>query len=471
MRETDQDAGQTARTLDRLTGAILDRRYRIDEKLAAGGFGSIYRAMDLVMGREVALKILHRELAHDAQVVERFKREASALAMLRDPHTITMYDVGESPDGTRYIVMELLRGESLHELFHASGMRLPWRRVITIARGVCSSLREAHAVGIVHRDLKPANIHLERNSLERDYVKVLDFGIAKLIDRAEANLDLTFAGQMIGTFDYMPPEQMIGGITTGKSDVFTLGVVLYEMIGGERPFGNAVGPASRLMTLLGTTPVPLGERATIPQSLERIIMRAIERDPELRPDIYQLDEELERIIDMESDDGAYFTSADDGPTWVEPQRPVRVTPLRVPNATRAPLNIPRRVSDTMLGSAATITPSRGVPIVPRAPATPSKPSVFAIGSRTAIPPVQATPAPPVVAPVVPQPVKVRFITPSTAPVPPTRLPTGTSSPMATEPTRAATDDAWKRQARDAFIRGAVYALLLVIVAATIYYLY
>src|SRR5690606_22340933 len=216
MREHDEDAGQAARPLDRLTGAILDRRYRIDEKLAAGGFGSIYRAMDLVMGREVALKVLHRELGNDPSVVERFRREAGALARLRDPHTITMYDVGESPDGTRYIVMELLRGESLHALFLARG-RLPWQRVVRIARGVCSSLREAHAIGIVHRDLKPANIHLEQHALERDFVKVLDFGIAKQIDTREPNRDLTLAGQLVGTFDYMPPEQMVGGMCTGKS--------------------------------------------------------------------------------------------------------------------------------------------------------------------------------------------------------------------------------------------------------------
>src|SRR5262245_50357128 len=453
MREHDQDASQPARSLDRLTGAILAQRYRIDEKLAAGGFGAIYRAMDLVMGREVALKILHRELAHDPQVVERFKREASALAKLRDPHTITMYDVGQTHDGTRYIVMELLRGESLHALFHHSGKRLPWRRVAAIARGVCSSLREAHAVGIVHRDLKPANIHLERSSLGVDYVKVLDFGIAKMVDTVEPNRDLTLAGQMIGTFDYMPPEQMIGGMTTGKSDVFTLGVVIYEMIAGERPYGDAVGPASRLMTLLGTTPTPLRQRADVPAALEHIVMRAIERDPEVRPDIFQLDEELARVVDAADDNDAEARfGADDGPTWVEPQKPQRITPLRVPNATRAPLE--RRISDTLLRSAATITPSRGVPIVPRAPATPSKPSVFAIGSRTQIPPVKPTPSPGLVPPApetpvtvvpayVPQPVNVRFVTPA-APSP--TLPTASSSPQP--------DRTWKRQARDAFIRGA-----------------
>jgi eukaryotic-like serine/threonine-protein kinase len=465
MREHDQDAGHTARSLDRLTGAILDGRYRLDEKIAEGGFGSIYRALDLIMGREVALKVLHRELGTDNSVVERFRREASALAKLRDPHTVTMYDVGETHDGTRYIVMELLRGDSLYELFHASGKRLPWRRVVAIARGVCSSLREAHAVGIVHRDLKPANIHLERHALEADYVKVLDFGIAKMVDANEPNRDLTLAGQMIGTFDYMPPEQMIGGMCTGKSDVFTLGVVLYEMIAGERPYGDAKGPMSALMSMLGTTPVSLVERADVPVALDRIVTRAIQHDPELRPDIFELDAELARIVDHTFDDDAAF-GAEDGPTWIEAATPVRITPLRVSssggprvsNATHAPANV-MRVSPnaTMLGTAPpTITPARGVPISPR---TPAKPSVFAVGSRTQIPP--APPTPPVIAPV-----NVRFVKQSVPP-PPQRLPQGTK-PIEND---AKPDAAWKRQARDAFIRGVVYALLIVIVATTIYFLY
>jgi serine/threonine protein kinase len=467
MREhDDQDAGHTARSLDRLTGEILDRRYRLDEKIAAGGFGSIYRATDLIMGREVALKVLHHELGSDSSVVERFRREASALAKLRDPHTVTMYDVGETHDGTRYIVMELLRGQSLHELFHASGKRLPWRRVVTIARGVCSSLREAHAVGIVHRDLKPANIHLERHAFEPDFVKLLDFGIAKMVDSSEPNRDLTLAGQMIGTFDYMPPEQMIGGMCTGRSDVFTLGVVLYEMIAGERPYGDAKGPMSALMSMLGTTPVPLVERADVPIALDRIVTRAIQHDPALRPDIFELDDELARILDNTFDDDEAAFGAEDGPTWLEPANPVRITPLRVSSSTRAPANVSheairasRSVHSTMLGSAPpTITPARGVPIAPRTPAPTTKPSVFAVGSRTQIPPAPATP--PVIAPV-----NVRFVQPSMPP-PPQRLPQGTK-PIENDLTH---DAAWKRQARDAFIRGVVYALLIVIVAVTIYFL-
>jgi len=369
MREHEPEAGQTPRHLDRLTGAILDRRYRIDEKLAAGGFGSIYRATDLVMGRAVALKVLHRELAFDDNVVARFRREAAALARLRDPHTITMYDVGDAEDGTLYIVLELLRGESLFELFHAQG-RLPWRRVAAIARGVCSAMREAHELGIIHRDLKPANIYLEQHLLAADYVKVLDFGIAKIVEGSELEQrNLTLHGQMVGTFDYMPPEQLVGGMCTGRSDVFTIGVVLYEMIAGERPFAEAKGPASMLMTMLGTTPAPLAARANVPAALDQLVMRCLARDPSERLDINELDDELARILEAEE---ARFDD-DDEPTWIDPK------PFN-PNA-------------TLIGTA----PALRLPLPP--------PSV-AIGSKTQIPPL-TTPAQPL-------------------PVPPARLATGTT---------------------------------------------
>ncbi|HTL38019.1 MAG TPA: protein kinase [Kofleriaceae bacterium] len=282
---------------------VVAGRYRIERKLAAGGFGAIYAATDLVMGREVALKVLHRELAHDDLVVARFRREAEALARLRDPHTVTMYDVGADADGTPFIVLELLRGETLYQQFMTHGV-LPWRRMATIARGVCSSLREAHEAGIIHRDLKPANIHLEVTALQQDHVKVLDFGIAKMVDATDhaALPDLTLAGQMIGTFDYMPPEQLIGGRCSGQTDVFALAVMIYEMIAGELPFGPAPGPAGRLMTMLSTTPVPLGDRAPggVPPQLADIVMRALSREPEDRPSMEELDDVLVRLLEETS---------------------------------------------------------------------------------------------------------------------------------------------------------------------------
>jgi eukaryotic-like serine/threonine-protein kinase len=183
-----------------LVGTRLNDRYRIDAKIAEGGFGAIYRATH-VDGHEVALKVLHADLASDPSLAARFRREGATLASLRDPHTVATYELGEAPDGTLYIAMELLHGESLLDRFQTRGP-LPWRRVLEIVRAVCSSLAEAHGLGIVHRDLKPANIHLADN----DFVKLLDFGIAKVQRPSDIRLsdslsgaELTRAGQAIGT--------------------------------------------------------------------------------------------------------------------------------------------------------------------------------------------------------------------------------------------------------------------------------
>ena len=278
---------------DPLVGTVLDRRFRIDRQLAAGGFGAIYRATDLRSGAEVALKVLHPQLAADPMVVERFRREGNTLASLRDPHTITAYELGEAPDGTLYIVMELLHGESLYQRFHASGP-MPWRAVVHIALGVCSSLAEAHALGIVHRDLKPANIHLETRGNDTEFVKVLDFGIAKIVQGGVERNDLTQAGHMIGTVDYMSPEQMVGGEMTGRSDIYTLGVVIYEMIAGKTPFADARTPTAILAAVLTQTPDPLSQHAKVP--LEQIVARCLEREPPNRfADIGELADALTRV--------------------------------------------------------------------------------------------------------------------------------------------------------------------------------
>src|SRR5688572_20396350 len=209
-----------------LVGAELDGRFRVDAKIAEGGFGSIYRATHLGSKHVVALKVLHSELAADENLAARFRREGETLASLRSPHTVSVYELGETDEGTLYIAMELLRGESLLDRFRTRGP-LPWRNVLEIMKQVCRSLGEAHAMGIVHRDLKPANIHLEQN----DHVKVLDFGIAKLLRGSDCDdgNDLTRVGQAVGTLEYMAPEQLIGAACDGRSDIYALGVVVYEM--------------------------------------------------------------------------------------------------------------------------------------------------------------------------------------------------------------------------------------------------
>jgi serine/threonine protein kinase len=203
---------------DPMLRALVDGRYQIDHKIAEGGFGAVYCAIDTVTHRVVALKVLHRHLINDVTIVARFRREAEVLACLHDPHTVELVGAGVGIDGTAYLAMEMLSGPSLLELQCALGT-LPWERVVAIARGVCQSLTEAHALGIVHRDLKPTNIHLEPRAGDPDFVKVIDFGIAKPVGANKATGDLTRVGHMIGTTDYMSPEQMLGGTCTPQSDV------------------------------------------------------------------------------------------------------------------------------------------------------------------------------------------------------------------------------------------------------------
>ena len=288
--------------LDPLLGEVFDRRFRIEVKLAAGGFGAIYRATHLKSGHQFALKILHPNLTTDPGVVARFRRESAALTRLRDPHTITAYELGETDGGTLYIVMELLHGESLYERYRANGP-LPWQRVVVIARAVCSSLAEAHALGIVHRDLKPTNIHLEPRGNEHDFVKVLDFGIAKILQDGDTDSDidndldsseLTQAGQMIGTLDYMSPEQMVGGLCTAPSDLYTLGIVMYEMIAGRKPYDDANSAAAALAAVLTTTPERLSAHAVVPANLDRVVMKCLERQ---YTDRFQTAAELAMALD------------------------------------------------------------------------------------------------------------------------------------------------------------------------------
>jgi serine/threonine-protein kinase len=300
MIRTAEDGEAYDRTViephDPLIGTVLDQRFRIEHQLAAGGFGAIYRATDVLSDAQVALKVLLPRLARDPMVVARFRREGKTLATLRDPHTITAYEFGEAPDGTLYIVMELLHGESLYTRFRTAGP-MPWRRVLHIAAGVCSSLAEAHALGVVHRDLKPANIHLEFHDGDPDFVKVLDFGIAKIVQGTDLEqTQLTQAGQMIGTVDYMSPEQMVGGELTPASDIYTLGVVMYEMIAGRTPFADAQTATAILAAVLTRAPDPLSTHARIPVLLDRIVARCLERDPQSRfTDVGDLVESLAEV--------------------------------------------------------------------------------------------------------------------------------------------------------------------------------
>ena len=300
-----------------LVGAELDGRFHVDAKIAEGGFGSIYRATHLASGQVVALKVLHGELASDRSLAARFRREGEALSSLRSPHTVSVFEIGEAGDGTLYIAMELLHGESLLDRFRTRGP-LPWRDVLGIMKSVCRSLDEAHALGIIHRDLKPANIHLEAN----DHVKVLDFGIAKLLRGSDIDDgdDLTRIGQAVGTLEYMAPEQLIGGACDARADVYGLGVTVYEMITGRRPYEEATGPTSLIAAVMTQPLIPpstLYDCGCIPAEADELVLRCLAKDPK---DRFASVAEVVAAID------AILAPADDEATWIDHVPVATITP-------------------------------------------------------------------------------------------------------------------------------------------------
>ncbi len=283
-------------------GSVLNNRFKVESKIGEGGFGAVYRGVQLATGRKVALKLLHPEMTKDENLVARFRREGMVLCNLRDAHTITTYDFDQTPDGTLYIAMELLEGKSLHQIFHEEAP-LEWKRVFKILTEMCSSLAEAHAQGIVHRDLKPENIYLESRPGNPEFVKILDFGIAKVM-RGDSidpqSPQLTATGQTLGTLEYMSPEQLMGKQLDGRSDVYALGVVAYEMITGKLPFPDAKGPAGLITAQLKTTPPPPSQtnpKANLPAAVDRLILKCLEKNKDNRyPDVSALSFALQEVV-------------------------------------------------------------------------------------------------------------------------------------------------------------------------------
>lgn len=279
-----------------LVGKKLNNRYFVEKHIGEGGFGDVYRAKQIQIGRDVAIKVLAPGMSQDENLVARFRREAQSACNLRDPHTIITYDFDTAENGLLYIAMELLQGETLFDLMERDTL-IPANRVAGIMEQCCTSLGEAHSQGIVHRDIKPENIFLEARPDYPDFVKILDFGIAKIVagDLAQGP-QLTAAGQTLGTLEYMSPEQLMGKTLDGRSDVYALGIMSYQMLTGTLPFTSA-SPASiiqwHLKSVLqgASTLVP-----TVPADFDAILakMTAKERDDrygavqELRADLQQL---------------------------------------------------------------------------------------------------------------------------------------------------------------------------------------
>src|SRR5262245_37097163 len=272
----------TAR-VDPLIGTVFAGKYKIIKKIGEGGMGSVYIADQEPIDRKVAIKVLLGKLAEDEVAVKRFEQEARAISKMQHPNTVTIYDYGTEGDRL-YIVMEFLKGKTLTQLLRQDGV-LAGPRACKIMRQVCSSLADAHAAGIIHRDLKPDNIFLTEIGGDPDWVKVLDFGVAKLADTDGGTLTQT--GMIFGTPKYMSPEQAEGRPIDYRADIYALGVVLYELLVGRPPF-VADTPVGLLLKHISEPPAPFSRvrpDLNIDPRVEAIVMKSLEKNPDRRQQI------------------------------------------------------------------------------------------------------------------------------------------------------------------------------------------
>lgn len=269
---------------DPIIGMTINNRFLVTSKIGAGGMGAVYRARQVGMQRDVAIKVLLRELTENETVLRRFHLEALAVSKLKHPNTIQIFDFGETEEGLLYIAMELLEGRPLQKVV-ADERQLAVKRALHILEQTAKSLREAHTKGIVHRDLKPDNIFLQVVGEDSDYVKVLDFGVAKVAEGDGQNKTLTKAGSIFGTPKYMSPEQSRGGEIDARSDIYALGIILYELLTGRVPF-NAENPLGILIKHLQEVPPPFGlvrPDLVIPEQVERFVLKLLAKSVDDRP--------------------------------------------------------------------------------------------------------------------------------------------------------------------------------------------
>src|SRR5215210_7045604 len=303
-----------------LVGMQLNGRYRLDAQIGSGGMSTVYRAFDSVLERRVAVKLMHREIAADTDQLERFRREARAVAQLSHPHIVGVIDAGEE-DGRPYIVFEYVEGETLKDRIRRHG-RLPVPEAVAYAIEIARALQAAHDRRIVHRDVKPQNVLID----EEGSAKVTDFGIARSLDEE----GLTAEGRVLGTTDYVSPEQALGRAVNGQCDIYSLGIVLFEMLTGDVPFHGENQVAVAMKHVREDLPDVQGRRPEVSAGLAAILDRMTEKDLERRyPDAGTVAGDLEDALAAEAARSGRSTGEATAVIATLPERHKRRLPLRM----------------------------------------------------------------------------------------------------------------------------------------------
>jgi len=366
------DRVPTSRDRKALVGTTQAERYQIEELLGQGGMGTVYRAKHVHMKRTVAFKVLHPEIAAVSEVAARFEREAIAVGRIEHKNVAQAMDFGRLPDGSFYLVMEYVKGTSLKELIKRGALEPA--RALEIARQIADAIKAAHEAGVVHRDLKPDNVMLADRDGAGDHVKVLDFGVAKLAaDEAHGDSALTQYGAIVGTLDYMAPEQAGRGVVDHRADLYALGVILYELLAGRPPF-SADDAVVLISKHLVEPPPPLP--ASITEKTAAIVFDLLAKDPAAR--IQTAAELVARIDEVRAELGLGATLPPPAPATSE------ATPIveRASSSTGQPRGPKRALAAALLASTAMIAGG----VVLSAAKRPNQPESVAPGdsSRAAV---------------------------------------------------------------------------------------